>query len=112
MARRPLPGATMALTIVARSCLFIGPLPVCNVWSINAELVGVIFAGDLLIEQGLANTGPGDAERGHPIDGVNGQAEAVSLVPDGQFQWRIHVSLLLVATPVAAVVAGAALCQP
>src|SRR5258708_8007665 len=72
IARRPLPGATMAFTIVARSCLFIGPLPIGNVWLIDAELVGVIFAGDLLVEQGLANTGAGDAETGDPIDSVNG----------------------------------------
>src|SRR6266403_4839650 len=101
----------MAFTIVARSCLFIGPLPIGNVWLIDAELVGVIFAGDLLVEQGLANTGAGDAETGYPIDSVNGQAEAVSLVADGQFKWCINVALFLIAAHVDVVLTGAAVGQ-
>src|SRR5262245_12972664 len=62
IAKRPLPGATMALAVSASSCLFIGPLPVGSVFSIDAELVGMVLTSDLLVERGLANTG-GDAFR-------------------------------------------------
>ena len=96
------------LAVSASSCLFIGPLPVGNVFSIDAELVGVVLASDLFVEQGLANTGAGDAETGRPIDCVNGQAEAVSLVTDGQFKRCIDVTLLLVAAHVDVVLTGAA----
>src|SRR5215470_15816867 len=108
IAKRPLPGATMAPAVSASSCLFIGPLPVGNVFSIDAELVGVILGSDLFVEQGLANAGAGDAETGHPIDSVNGQAEAVSLVTNGQFKWGIDVTLLLVAAHMDVVLTGAA----
>ena len=69
-----------ALAIAGSSYLFIGPLPVGNVWSINAKLVGVILAGDLLIEQRLANTGAGDLEPGHPIDRVSASKSFSSLL--------------------------------
>src|SRR5262249_9364421 len=98
----------MALAVSAISGLFIGPLPAGNVFSIDAELVGVILGSDLFVEQGIANTGAGDAETGHSIDSVNGQAEAVSLVTNGQFKWGIDVTLLLVATHVDVVLTGAA----
>src|SRR6516164_2402339 len=111
IARRPLPGATMALAVSAISGLFIGPLPVGNVYSIDAELVGVVLGSDLFIEQGLANIGAGDAETGHPIDSVNGQAEAASLITNGQFKWSIDVTFLLVAAHVDVVLAGAAVGQ-
>jgi len=60
----------------------------------------MIPAGDLLVEQGLANTGTDDSETRHAIDGVNGQAEAISLVPDGQFQGRINIAFFLVSAHV------------
>ena len=64
------------------SSLFIGPLPVGDLFSIDAELVSVISASDLLVEQCFANAGGSDSETRHAIDCINGQAEAISLVPD------------------------------
>jgi hypothetical protein len=44
------------------------PLPICDVLTINAELVGVGLGRYLLVEQGLANTGSCDLETRHPVD--------------------------------------------
>ena len=76
------------------------PLPVCDLWPIQSESIGVVLACDLLVTQGLSNTGSRDAETGHPVDGVHGQAEAVRLVANGQLQRRVDVALLLVASHV------------
>ena len=76
--------------------------------SIHAELLGVVLTGDLLVEQGLSHAGARFTETGYPVDGVNGQAEAVGLVANGQLQWRVDVALLLVAADVDVVLAGPA----
>jgi hypothetical protein len=47
------------------------PLPICDVLTINTELVGVALGRYLLVEQGLANAGCRDLEARHPVDGVN-----------------------------------------
>ena len=44
----------------------------------------VSFTCDLLVHQGLANTGAFDAETRHAVNGIDGQAEAVGLIADGQ----------------------------
>jgi len=72
----------------------------------------VVFACDLLVAQGFSNTGSGDAETGHSVDGVNGQAEAVGLVANGQFQRRVDVALLLVASHVDVALARPAVSEP
>src|SRR5260370_17615870 len=77
-----------------------GPLPIRDVQRIHAELPGVVFTCDLLVEQRLAGARPGNAEPRHTVDCVDGQAEAVGLVANGQLQRRIVVALLLVASPV------------
>jgi len=76
------------------------PLPICDVRCIHAELVGVVFTRDLLVEQGLASARPGDAETRHPINRVDSQAEAVGLVSNSELQRRVDVALLLVAAHV------------
>jgi len=74
------------------------PLPIRDVGSIDAELVGVLFTRDLLVEEGLANTGACDTETGHPVNRIDGQAKAIGLVTDSEFQRRVDVALFLVAT--------------
>src|ERR1043166_8624324 len=81
------------------------PFPAIDVGAIDAEPVGMRFAGDLLIEQGLANICAGDMETRYPVNGINGQAEAVGLITDRQFQRRVDVSLLFVAAHVKVVLA-------
>jgi len=76
------------------------PLPICDVQCIHAELVGVVFTRDLLVEQGLASARPGDAETRHPINRVDSKAEAVGLVSNSELQRRVDVALLLVAAHV------------
>jgi hypothetical protein len=62
---------------------------------INSDIPGVVWAGDLLVEQGLAQAGAGGTDPGDPVDGVDGQTEAVDLVADSEFPPRIDVSFLL-----------------
>jgi hypothetical protein len=70
------------------------PLPIRDLWRIYAELPGVIFTRDLLVEQDLASARSDDAETRHAVDRVDGQSEAVGLVANGQLQRRIDVALL------------------
>src|SRR5208283_5890063 len=88
------------------------PLPICDVRRILAELPGMIFTGDLLIEQGLARARTGDAEARHAVDRVNGQGEAVGLVTNSQLQRRVDVALFLVAAHVNAVLIRPAVGEP
>jgi hypothetical protein len=43
----------------------------------------VLFAGYLLVEQGLANRGSDIAQARYPIDGVDGEAEKIGQVLNG-----------------------------
>ena len=43
------------------------PLPIGDFRPIDAELVGMIFTCNLLVEQGLASARPGDAETRHAV---------------------------------------------
>ena len=81
------------------------PFPAIDVGAIDAELIGMFFAGDLLIEQGLANICTSDIETRYPVNGINRQAEAVGLITDREFQRRVDVSLLFVAAHVKVVLA-------
>src|SRR5262245_1636690 len=65
----------------------------------------MLFARYLLVKQGLASIGAGDAETRHPVNGINGQAEAVGLITDREFQGSVDVSLFFVAPHVKVVLA-------
>ena len=73
------------------------PLPIRDVGTIDAELVGVLFTGDLLVEEGLASVGACNAEPRNPVNRVDGEAKTVGLITDSELQRRVDVSLLLVA---------------
>jgi len=88
------------------------PLPICDFWSIQAELIGVVLAVDLLVARVLTNAGSCDLETGHPVDRVNGQAEAVRLVANGKLQRRVDVALLLVSADMDVVLVGPAISEP
>ena len=48
------------------------PLPIGDLQRIYAELVGMVLAGNLLVEQALASARSSDAETRHAVDCVNG----------------------------------------
>src|SRR5271155_5665647 len=81
------------------------PPPFGDVGPVDAVLVSVLLARNSLVGKLLANSGGGGAQARDPIDGINGQGEAVGLVADGQFQGRVDVALLLVAAHVDIVLA-------
>src|SRR6266436_1420917 len=93
-----------------------GPFPIRELGRVYAELVGMLFTRDLLVDEGLTHARAGDMETGHPVDGVDGQAEAIGLIANGEFQRRVDVALLLVAAHVNVVLAlpavGEAVDQP
>src|SRR5262245_8417361 len=76
------------------------PLPVSDIRPIDAELISVIFARDLLVKQSVPNTGAFDTETGHPINSIDRQAETIGLIADGELQRRVDVALLLIASHV------------
>src|SRR5215510_10766068 len=84
------------------------PLPIRGVGPVDAELVGVLCARDLLVEQCFANAGTCDTETGYPVNSIHGQGEAVGLIADGELQRRVDVALLLVAAHVNVVLTGPA----
>ena len=48
-------------------------------------------------------------EARHAVNNINGQTEAVDLIPNGQFQWRINVAPLSVPMNVKVLVVGSAI---
>src|SRR5271163_1475509 len=88
------------------------PFPGRDVGPVDAVLVRVLLARNLLVGKLLANTGGGGAQAGDAVDGVHGQGEPVRLVADGQLQRRVDVALLLVAAHVEVVLTRPAVCQP
>ena len=79
---------------------------------VDAVFVGVVLTLDLHVAELLLDVPAGDAERGHAVDDVDGQAEAVDLVADRQVKRRVDVALLLVAADVEVLVVRPAVCQP
>src|SRR4030095_9321467 len=78
---------------------------------VYAELVSVLLTRDSLVDEGLAHLGTGDTEPGHPVDGIYGQTEAVSVVANGKLQRGVDVTLLLVTAHVDIVLAGPAVSE-
>ena len=62
------------------------PLPIGNFKIIDTELPSVLLASDLLVEHRLADRRTRNAKAQYPVDGIHHQAEAVSLIADGQLQ--------------------------
>src|SRR5208283_905570 len=83
------------------------PVPVRDVLRIDTELVRVVLAFYLLVEQKLPNIGSSNVESWDPVDRVDRQAEAIRLVLDRQLQRGVDISHLLVAADVDVV-----LCRP
>jgi len=69
----------------------------------------VLLARDPLVNQLLAHAGASHMEPRHSIDGVDGKAEAVSVIANGKFQRRVDVALFLIAADMDVVLAGSAL---
>ena len=87
-------------------------LPIRNTLRIDAELVSVALSVYLMVEQLLADAGSLDLEARHSVDRVNGEAEAIRLILDRQFQRRVDVPFFLVATYVDIVLACPTICEP
>src|SRR4029453_14117835 len=73
------------------------PLPIRDLGTIHAKLAGVFLTLDPLVDQLLASARAGGTETGHPVNGIDGQSEAVGLIADGELQRRVDVALLFVA---------------
>lgn len=79
-------------------------------------LIGIVLALDLHVAELFLGVGTGYLERGYPVDHIDGEAEPVDLILDGQFQRSVDVPFLLVAThvhvPVIRPAVGQAMDQP
>ena len=62
--------------------------------SIDAKFVRILLTCNLLVEQASRRCALTEAR--HPINRVDSQTEAVSLVADRKFQGRIDIALFLV----------------
>src|SRR5271165_1131179 len=88
------------------------PLPFGYLFGIDTKRVRVVLTGDLVIEESLSNARSGNAETRHPVDAVDRQAEAISLVLDRQFEGRVDVPLLLIAAHMDIMLAGPPIGKP
>jgi hypothetical protein len=78
-------------------------------------LIGVGPAGDLRVAEFLLGVAPDPLQFGNTVNGVDGQAEAIGLVVDGQFHRRVDVAFLFVSPHVKSLVRatlGQAVNQP
>ena len=82
------------------------PLPLVDLGVIDAMLVSVVLALDLQIAELLFCVSADPLQLRHAVDHVDGQAEAIDLVLDGQIERRVDVSFFLVAAHVQVLVIG------
>jgi hypothetical protein len=71
-------------------------MPAADLGRVDADFEGVVLTGNPLIEKQLAHARAGLVKPRNPIDPVDRQAEAIGLVPNGQFERGVDVALLLV----------------
>ncbi|CRK12876.1 hypothetical protein BN1723_009833, partial [Verticillium longisporum] len=76
------------------------PLPVLEEGGVQPRLEGDVLGANLLVAQGLPRGGTAVVQARDAVDGVDGEAEAVRLVADGQLEGRVNVALFLVAADV------------
>src|SRR5215471_17422064 len=88
------------------------PHPRRSGWFIDAVLVRVIAALDLLIQEALLSVPADSLQTRHAVDNVHRQAEAVDVVVDGELKRRVDVASFFVSPHVHIVVVMAAVCQP
>lgn len=84
------------------------PVPISDLFGIDAELVRVVLVFYLLVEQKFSNLRAGNVEARDPIDRVNREAESIRLVLNCQLQRSIDIALFLVPAYVNMVLARAA----
>ena len=93
-------------------CWSARPFPVKNSWHVDALLVCIVEALDLLVPELLLGMGTRHHELGNAINNIHGYAEAINLVFNGKLQWRVDVSLLLVTANVQIVMVIAPVSEP
>src|ERR1700756_16396 len=97
-----------AIDPAARS---IGPGPVCGFGHVDAVLMGIVAACDLLVEESFLGVAADSLQPGDAVHDIHGEAEAVDIVVDRQFQRRVDASFLLVSTHVDVGMIGAPISQ-
>src|SRR5208282_1652146 len=76
------------------------PLPVANFFLVDAFGVRVIDAFDDLIFQPLLYVRARGMQARNAVYHINGKIEAINLIEDGEFQWRVDAALLFISTNV------------
>lgn len=87
--------------------LLVRPRPVCGLGHIDAVLMSVIAAGDLLVQESLLGVTTYFLQLGNTIHDIHRQAEAVDVVVNRKFQRRVNAALFLITADVDVVVVGA-----
>lgn len=82
------------------------PGPLGQAGRVDAQLEGLVARSDLSVKESLSSSSARVAELGDAVNGINGQAEAIRLVADGQLKRGVNVTLLVVTTDVDMLVAG------
>ncbi len=74
------------------------PLPVHYIWTIDAMLVGIGCASNLLIFKHLFHMSTSNFKFWNSIDYIDRDAETVNLILNCQIKRRVNIPLLLIAT--------------
>src|SRR5262249_12828643 len=77
-------GFSICFHVILFRAMLKGPFPICDLGRIDAEFVGVLFTRDPLVDESLAYASTRNTKTGHPIDGIDSQTEAVSLITNGK----------------------------
>ena len=88
------------------------PSPVDDFGLVDAVLVGVVAAVELLVQQRLARMRAAHLQRRDTVDRVDRQRKPIHLVLNGESIGVLMLPLLLVAAHMQVVVIGAAIGQP
>jgi len=79
---------------------WIGPSPSCDFGLVDPVREGIPAARYLLVAEFFLRMTANLLQFRYAIDRIDGKSEAIGLVADRQFQWRVDVALLLVAANV------------
>ena len=94
---------------VRLAALGLRPLPVLDFRFVQAFRVGVVDALDDLAFEPFLQVRTRTLETRHAVNHVGGEREAIDLIANSQFQWRIDVALLFVAADVDIRMVGSAI---
>src|SRR6056297_1560403 len=90
-------GESRSVGLPRRMSLAAHPAPAADLWHVHSVFMCILSTVYLPVAQRLLGVSAARLQPRHPVDGVNGQAEAVHVVLDGQFHRGVDAAFFLIA---------------